>query len=464
MSDGAGLLLAPSTTSELAPPPPPCELVPPAPPLPKPLLDCTQQKCSSVVSIEKNGILPRNKMVFSTSSCNKSRYPGSRSSLPNLCNRAEVLFELTKCLEENNLERISQLFESGAVTVNSKLPYGVPILLKAVRSKSSLVIDFLLTEGADPTSSIEYLLEILDMRTSTNRFSYCHESFLDEEWCTDYLLKMFSILDNDSLNEISKQKTILLQAVHLSKLCVFEYLLFQRNCSMYRNEFQILSALLERNDEPNDTTLKILKNVLLLSMSSLNLGGNDGFQLLCKSLVSNKKDFFSLLIKKGANPFLRTEDGNTLMHFLISDISIHHVNSWEDNSNVAKTIVLLHDIGLDVNLPNNFGEKPLENAPLNILLILVIIGQHVSESKLFELDHSYGIGFSLYLKRFKFCGFSSLKHLCRRKIRNTLYLKDDLYTDENISFLPLPNPLKLYLDIISYSEHIVESFTQLDYD
>ena len=375
-----------------------------------------------------------------------------------------ILYQLTNAIESDDVDTIRHLLnEYHYVTVNHQLSFGVPILLKAVRSQATRVINHLLAEGANPESSISYLMQSLDYNISMNRFS------LSDEWSEGMLLKLLSYMSDDKINSPDAVgKSLLLRSCYIFKLTVFEYLL-DRGAQLNGHDFEILASLIDLHDCTEATRTYLTMSILGHQDFSMDIEGMPGFYLLCKSLFLNKIELFQIFIENGANPHL-TLGGNTLLHFpTFTFLEFQSRGSgttelyklYHTGGDVgAERILLLYDLGLDVNAVNDKGNKPLEKRKHNSwdLLILILLGRSMSDVDFAELKDSFGESFASLIVSLVTKGKltpTNLQNCCRRAIRKSFTMRDRNEIGKMIASLPLPNPLKLYLDVSSYAKHLV---------
>lgn len=367
-----------------------------------------------------------------------------------------LLFKLTCAIESDSVEQLCALIRDGQVTVESTLSYGVPLLLKAVRSQSSQVIEYLLNQGANPVSAVDYLLMI-----SLKPITY--QSSINLDWRDKILLKLLSFCDLHQLNSCnSNDKNILLSSCYLSNLNIFEYLI-DRGVEFHHQEFDIIMALLDQPDFSKSKLLPLIQQ--LFNHTNFNLKLNDyeyGFCLLTKSLVVDRFDLFQCFMLNGANPFARCSIGNTLMHKVCDFSYFYHRYTQprrilpEFSALVIERIFFLYDLGLDVNATNNQGCRPLQDIPHTKfeILVLLFLGRVLTQSEKEEIKQGFGVSFSANIfeseRKGKFSAFG-LKNLCRKTIRKCLLLnKGSDEIQNSLLTLPLPQPLILYLDLKRY--------------
>ncbi|XP_059143421.1 mitochondrial disaggregase-like isoform X2 [Physella acuta] len=196
----------------IKPPKAPSSSPPPPPPLPPPII-CVQE-AARTVHVNEN---------------------------------SQIIFSLTQALEEDSLGKMASLIEEQGVDVNSTLSFGVCILLKAIRSRSTKIVDYLIERGADPESSIRDLMKRpygLEVEYSVYFKRY-------DQWCVDTLKKLLPRV-KDRLQTIidPEGRTLLHLACYFPDLTIFEYLLHQGlNPNVKDNRgSSVLSLLISHHD------------------------------------------------------------------------------------------------------------------------------------------------------------------------------------------------------------------------
>ncbi|CAL1535179.1 unnamed protein product [Lymnaea stagnalis] len=359
---------------------------------------------------------------------------------------SQIIFSLTQALEEDSLGKMSSLIEEQGVDVNSTLSFGVCILLKAIRSRSTKIVDYLIDRGADPESSIRDLMKRpygLEVEYSVYFKRY-------DQWCVDTLKKLLPRV-GDKLYAIvdPEGRTLLHLACYFPDLSIFEYLLnhgLDPNVKDNRGS-TVLSLLISHHD--TRAAYEMVQLVLNMPNIQVDIRNDSGSTPLYQSFLMNRLDFFYLLLRKGADPFMRTFSGNTLMHcpFL-------HCHKY----------LILHDLGLSVNVKTNNGLRPLQNkAELNFdFFILILLGRVVLPEEYTKMEKTFDPSTVLRIREKVERGeFSSnrLQALCRQTIRAALFKSDHSAAAENIWLLPLPQPLRLYLDVYLYGQHLLEALS-----
>lgn len=269
-----------------------------------------------------------------------------------------------------------------------------------------------------------------------------------DHWNADILKKLLSSL-GERLHSVvdSEGRTLLHLACYFPDLSFFEYLLrFGLDPNVTDNKgCSVLSLLISHQD--TRASYEMLQLVLSLPDTQIDIRNFASATPLYQSFLMNRLEFFYFLLHKGADPFTRTCTGNTLMHcpFL-------HCHKY----------MILYDIGLDVNAKNNSGLRPLQNKPeLGFdFFILTLLGREVLEEEYSKMEKSFEPRIVKKIKekaeRGEFAG-NRLQALCRRTIRKLLFKIDHACVTENIWLLPLPKPLRLYLDVILYAQHLLEA-------
>lgn len=342
---------------------------------------------------------------------------------------------------------MSSLIEEQGVDVNSTLSFGVCILLKAIRSRSTKIVDYLIERGADPESSIRDLMKRpygLEVEYSVYFKRY-------DQWCVDTLKKLLPRV-KDRLQTIidPEGRTLLHLACYFPDLTIFEYLLHQGlNPNVKDNRgSSVLSLLISHHD--TKSAYEMIQLVLNLPNTEVDIRNDFGSTPLYQSFLMNRLDFFYLLLRKGADPFMRTSSGNTLMHCPF----LH-----------AYKYLILYDLGLNMNVKNNSGLRPLQNkAELNFdFFILILLGREVLAEEYSKMEKTFEPRVVLRIKEKVERGdFSAirLQALCRQTIRSTLFEVDHSGVTDSIWLLPLPKPLRLYLDVTLYAQHLFEALSR----
>ncbi|CAG5116468.1 unnamed protein product [Candidula unifasciata] len=356
---------------------------------------------------------------------------------------SHIIFKLTQAIEEDSLPKMVSLIEEQEVDINSTLSFGVCILLKAIRSRSRRIVEYLIDKGADPESSIRDMMKRPDGLEV--EYSNCKRY---DQWNTDILKKLLPRM-GERLHTIvdAEGRTLLHLACYFPDLSFFEYLLrFGLDPNVKDNKgCSVLSLLISHQD--TKASYEMVQLVLSLPSTQVDIRNHAGFTPLYQSFFMNRLEFFYLLLYNGADPFMRTHNGSTLMHcpFL-------HCHKY----------MILYDIGLDVNAKTNSGLRPLQNkAELSFdFFILILLGREVLEDEYSKMEKTFEPRVVKKIKekveRGEFAA-NRLQALCRRKIRQILFQKDHTYVTENIWLLPLPKPLRLYLDVILYAQHLLEA-------
>ncbi|XP_055861425.1 poly [ADP-ribose] polymerase tankyrase-2-like isoform X2 [Biomphalaria glabrata] len=407
-------------TSELPQPPPP-------PPLPPPII-CVQEITRSVHVNDR----PAENIVISR----------GRTLLEN----SQIIFSLTQALEEDLLGKMATLIEEQGVDVNSTLSFGVCILLKAIRCRSTKIVDYLIEKGADPESSIRDLMKRpygLEVEYSVYFKRY-------DQWCVDTLKKLLPMM-GERLHRIvdTEGRTLLHLACYFPDLSIFEYLLDQGldpNIKDNRGS-TVLSLLISHHD--TKTAYEMVQLVLSLPNIQVDIRNDSGSTPLYQSFLMNRLDFFYLLLRKGADPFMRTYSGNTLMHcpFL-------HSHKY----------LILYDLGLNVNVKTNSGLRPLQNkAELNFdFFLLILLGREVLPEEYVKMEKTFEPAIVMRIREKVERGefhCTRLQAMCRQTIRKALFRADHTSVAENVWHLPLPKPLRLYLDVYMYGQHLLDAWS-----
>ncbi|KAH9518681.1 hypothetical protein Btru_005973 [Bulinus truncatus] len=359
---------------------------------------------------------------------------------------SQIIFSLTQALEEDSLGKMVALIEEQDVDVNSTLSFGVCILLKAIRSRSTKIVDYLIERGADPESSVRDLMKKpygLEVEYSVYFKRY-------DQWCVDTLKKLLPRM-GDRLHSIvdSEGRTLLHLACYFPDLSIFEYLLhrgLKPNTKDNRGS-SVLSLLISHHDTKAAYEMVLL--VLSLPDIQVDIRNDTGSTPLYQSFLMNRLDFFYLLLRKGADPFMRTHSGNSLMHcpFL-------HSHKY----------LILYDLGLNVNMRTNNGLRPLQNkAELNFdFFLLILLGREVLPEEYQKMEKTFDPITVMRIKeKVERKEFSStrLQAMCRQTIRKTLFHADHTSVAENVWLLPLPKPLRLYLDVYMYCQHLLDAWS-----
>ncbi|GFR58632.1 ankyrin repeat-containing protein [Elysia marginata] len=367
----------------------------------------------------------------------ESARPGNKFELGN----SATIFSLTQAIEEDSLHKMKTLIEEKSVDVNSTLSFGVCILLKAIRSRSTKIVDYLITMGADPESSVRDIMRGPDGLEA--EYSRCHRH---DKWSMDTVKRLLPKLGDRIHNIVDNQgRTLLHLSSYLPDLSIFEYLVkagLDPNVTDNQGS-SVLSLLITQSNYR--AVAEMVQLLLRLPNIQVDIPNHVGSTPLFQSFLANKLDIFFLLLERGADPFVRTYAGNTLMHcpFL-------HSHKY----------LILYDLGLDVNAKNRKGLKPLQNKmDLDFdFFILILLGRQVLEEEYVKMESSFKPGTVRDIKeRVNEGEFSGLrlKSLCRQKIRCHLFELCPHAVVENIRLLPLPRPLQLYLDVHLYAKNFL---------
>ncbi|GFO09819.1 ankyrin repeat-containing protein [Plakobranchus ocellatus] len=361
----------------------------------------------------------------------------------NMIGNSATIFNLTQAIEEDSLHKMKSLIEKKGVDVNSTLSYGVCILLKAIRSRSIKVVDYLITMGADPESSVRDMMRGPDGLEA--EYARCNRH---DKWSVDTIMRLLPQLGERIHDIVDNQgRTLLYLSCYFPDLSIFEYLVkagLDPNTTDNQGS-SVLSLLITHSDYR--AAVDMVQLVLRLPNIQVNIPNQFGSTPLFQSFLANKLEIFYLLLEKGADPFVKTFAGNTLMHcpFL-------HSHKY----------LILHDLGLGVNAKNRAGLKPLQNKmDLDFdFFILILLGREVLDEEYTKMESSFKPATVREIKERVDKGeFSAmrLKSLCRRKIRSHLFQLCPQTVVDSIWLLPLPRPLQLYLDVLSYAKYLLSA-------
>lgn len=355
-----------------------------------------------------------------------------------------VVFELTQAIEEDSVSKMSRLMDERGVDVDFKLSFGIPILLKAIRCRSAKVVDYLIVKGCNVECSVLEMMKRLD----TLEECQSHVGQYDE-WNVQTVMKMLPLLGNRVCSVVDKDGRSLLQlSCFFPDDTIFNYLIKQGADPNYidRKGISVLSLLISHRDW--SASLKMINTILQLPNINVNIRDNIvGSTPLFHSFLIKRLDIFFLLLAHGADPFIKTQAGSTLMHLPFLDSS---------------RLMILHDLGLNVNAKNNAGKRPLQDRQRFdfIFFIMILLGRDVTTEEFVQMEDFIDPNIIAVVKSKVSAGYFSqfkLQSMCRQTIRSVLFKSNAGIVTPYVYCLPIPNPLKTYLDILTYAKNVLSS-------